>query len=80
MKINEITMTTPSRVTSVRPGQSAEIDHGDGTKTVVDLKANPNALLRDPATGKLRLSPGNKDNKSADTPKVGDNVEIDQDS
>ena len=44
MKINEI---TKGKISKMMPGQSAEIDHGDGTKTVVDLKTNPGALQKD---------------------------------
>jgi hypothetical protein len=47
MKIKEILEAQPATVSKVKPGQSAEIDHGDGTKTVIDLKKNPNALSKD---------------------------------
>jgi len=75
MKMNEIAPGI-SKVTSVKPGQSAEIDHGDGTKTTVDLKKNPNALSKD-ASGKVKLNKpqqpgGPKDPKT--TIKQGDKV------
>lgn len=53
MKIHEITEQVTGKITTMRPGQAAEIDHGDGTKTVVDLKkAN---LTKDPATKKVKV-------------------------
>ena len=56
MKIFEITdigPSKPAKVSNVGPGQSAEIDHGDGTKTVVDLKkAN---MVKDPKTQKVKI-------------------------
>ena len=48
MKINEITEMQgmkPSIIKNLKPGQSAEVDHGDGTKTMIDLKKNPNFTL-----------------------------------
>lgn len=77
MKIYELMQ--PAKVTKVMPNQSAEIDHGDGTKTVVDLKKNPQALAKDPSTGKLKLNkqptkPGQADKA---TIKPGDEVELD---
>lgn len=81
MKISELMQ--PAKVTKVMPNQSAEIDHGDGTKTVVDLKKNPQALAKDPESGKLKLNktpvkPGQAANKS--TIKPGDQVELDNES
>lgn len=78
MKIFELMQ--PAKITKVMPNQSAEIDHGDGTKTVVDLKKNPQALAKDPESGKLKLNkqpqkPGQTANKS--TIKPGDQVELD---
>lgn len=76
MKINEVTQGT---ISTVRPGQSAEIDHGDGTKTVVDLKKNPSALQKDPATGKVKLNKKPAQGQRPDpkeTPKPGDDVEM----
>lgn len=77
MRIFEVTQ---SRVTNVRPGTSAEIDHGDGTKTVVDLKKNPNALQKDPTTGKVKMNKSNSagTNQSKTTIKPGDTVEPDE--
>lgn len=79
MKIIEILEAQPAKVTAVKPGQSAEIDHGDGTKTVVDLKKNPNALQKD-ASGKVKLQkkpqPGEKNPKTSVKP--GDQVELDE--
>jgi hypothetical protein len=80
MKISEVTL--PAKVTKVMPNQSAEVDHGDGTKTVVDLKKNPQALAKDPATGKVKLStqpqkPGQPTMSKQDTiVKPGDKVEL----
>ena len=75
MKLHEISGT--SKVSKMTTGQ-AEIDHGDGTKTTVDLKRNPNALQKDPATGKVTMnksnSAGKTDNK--DTVRPGDEVEV----
>lgn len=83
MKISEVMQ--PAKVTKVMPNQSAEVDHGDGTKTVVDLKKNPQALAKDPATGKIKLStqqqkPGQAaSNKQNTAVKPGDKVELDDD-
>ena len=76
MKINEI---TKGKISKIMPGQSAEVDHGDGTKTVVDLKANPNALQKDTMTGKVKLANGNSgQNKNAKaTVNQNDEVEMD---
>lgn len=73
-------MGTPSKISKVRPGVSAEIDHGDGTKTVVDLKKNPNALVKDPATKKTKLIKNPKTGKpnASQTPKPGDKVTTDE--
>lgn len=62
MKVYEVTQQ--GRVSKVTPGQSAEIDHGDGTKTVVDLKQNPDALAKDPQTGRVNMSTRNQQNKN----------------
>lgn len=74
MKIYEVT----GKISKVQPGNSAEIDHGDGTKTVVDLKKNPQALAKDPASGKVKLNkkpqPGGKVDP-AKALKPGDEVE-----
>jgi hypothetical protein len=75
MKITEITQ---GKISNMQPGNSAEIDHGDGTKTVVDLKKNPAALQKDPATGKVKLNkkaqPGKVDPSKVVKP--GDDVEM----
>jgi hypothetical protein len=80
MKISEVTL--PAKVTKVMPNQSAEVDNGDGTKTVIDLKKNPQALAKDPVTGKVKLSatpkPGQSNMSKQDTTvKPGDKVELD---
>lgn len=77
MKINELMQ--PAKITKVMPNQSAEIDHGDGTKTVVDLKKNPQALAKDPETGKLKLNkePQKPGQQAKSTIKPGDQVELD---
>ncbi len=78
MKINEI---TAAKITQMKPGQSAEIDNGDGTKTVVDLKKNPTAIQKDASTGKVKLNkkpkPGGKPNPATQV-KPGDEVAIQQ--
>lgn len=82
MKIYEVTQSKVSRVT---PGQSAEIDHGDGTKTVVDLKKNPDALNKDAGTGRVNMNT-NKQNNQQGQPnsrtrvRPGDRVEIDREN
>ena len=81
MKISEVMQ--PSKVTKLMPNQSAEVDNGDGTKTVIDLKKNPQALAKDPETGKVTLNkqpqkPGQAAmSKPNTTIKPGDKVEID---
>lgn len=76
MKVVEVTQAKISRVT----GNSAEIDHGDGTKTVVDLQKNPNALQKDPATGKVAMNRNNQRNNNRPNSnrrvRPGDRVEI----
>lgn len=68
------------KLTNIQPGVAAEIDHGNGTKTQIDLKKNPSALSKD-AQGKLTLNakpvtaPGTP-GTTANTPKIGDKVEI----
>lgn len=44
MKINEV--TGQARVTR-STGNEVEIDNGDGTKTTIDTKKNPNAISQD---------------------------------
>jgi hypothetical protein len=79
MKIKEILEAQPATISQLKPGQSAEIDHGDGTKTVVDLKKNPTALTKG-SDGKVKLNKkppaGIKD--PATMVKPGDKIEIDQ--
>jgi hypothetical protein len=57
MKLFEVVMSEAdiARVTAIKPGQEAEIDMGGGIKTVVDLKKNPTALIKDP-TGKVMMT------------------------
>jgi hypothetical protein len=76
MRIKEI--LEASTISQIKPGQSAEIDHGDGTKTVVDLKKNPAALSKD-AIGKVKLNKKPDPNKRdpATLVKQGDKVDID---
>ena len=74
MKIDEI---MKAKIDSVKPGVEATVDNGDGTKTVVDLKKNPNALSKG-ADGKVKLATKPKaGQKPANTVKPGDDVEID---
>ena len=79
MKISEVT-NQQGRITRIRPGQEAEIDNGDGTRTIVDLKKNPQALEKDPRTNRVKVrnnnSSQNKPN-SQSTPRVGDRIELD---
>lgn len=81
MKINEV-ITKNSKITRTI-GNSVEIDHGDGTKTTVDTKKNPQAIQRD-ASGKLKVNTQPKNSamaqkkKQAQSPKPGEKVEIEQ--
>ena len=82
MKINEITEMQgqkPSVIKNLKPGQSAEIDHGDGTKTMIDLKKYPTALQKDHKTKKVTLTkkqqPGQKANPATQA-KRGDKVVV----
>lgn len=83
MKIYELMQTQTAKITKVMPNQSAEVDNGDGTKTVIDLKKNPSALTKDPESGKVKLAtkqtqkPG-QPAKKPDSFKPGDQVEIEQ--
>jgi hypothetical protein len=65
-----------SKISDLRPGQSATIDHGDGTKTTVDLKKNP--LTKD-TKGSIKLNApaktGQKPNP-ANLIKKGDPVDL----
>lgn len=77
MKLSELGQ---SKITKLQPGTSAEIDHGDGTKTTVDLKKQPNALQKDAATGKVKMNKSNSAGKTdaKTTVKPGDTVELDE--
>jgi hypothetical protein len=46
---------TTGKIVDVKPGAEATIDMGDGTKTVIDLKKNPTALVKSP-DGKVMMS------------------------
>jgi hypothetical protein len=75
MRFNEI--MNRSKIEKVQ-GDQVTIDHGDGTKTVVDKKKNPNALSKDDK-GNVKLSQ-NSDNKKknpASVIKPGAKVQID---
>lgn len=63
MKMNEVIGT--SKIVDLRPGQAATIDHGDGTKTTVDLKKNPQALTKNPR-GTIKLNKAPKPGVAAD--------------
>ena len=67
-----------AKISDLRPGQSATIDNGDGTKTTVDLNKNPQALTKD-AEGNIKLNtiakPGQKPNP-ASLIKKGDLVDL----
>lgn len=74
MKIFEITTATISKVDA----NNAEIDHGDGTKTIVDLKKNPSALTKDAKTGAVKINKSTKpgaDKEMGSQIKAGDKVE-----
>lgn len=75
MKINEVTQAKVSRSS----GNEVEIDHGDGTKTVVDTRKNPNAITRD-EQGKVKVNTNrnssmNRNNKQQ-PPRPGEQVEL----
>jgi hypothetical protein len=57
MKIFEVTLAeeTTGKLTDVKPGAEATVDMGDGTKTVIDLKKNPTALVKSP-DGKIMMN------------------------
>ncbi len=75
MRINEI--MSRSKIEKVQ-GNNVTVDHGDGTKTVVDKKKNPNALSKDDK-GNIKLSqnPDKKQDKTASIIKPGAKVNID---
>lgn len=75
MKINEVTQAKVSRSS----GNEVEIDHGDGTRTVVDTRKNPNAITRD-EQGKVKVNTNrnssmNRNNKQQ-PPRPGEQVEL----
>ncbi len=76
MRIIEVTQAKVSKVT----GNTAEIDHGDGTKTVVDLQKNPDALQKNQGTGRVTMNRNNqqKNNRPNNNQRVrpGDRVEL----
>lgn len=75
MRINEI--MNKSKIEKVQ-GNQVTIDHGDGTKTVVDKKKNPNALTKDDKGNvKLNQKPDNKKQNPASVIKPGAKVNID---
>ena len=58
MKIFEVTLTEDTgtgKLVDIKPGAEATIDMGNGTKTVVDLKQNPTALVKSP-DGKIMMN------------------------
>lgn len=80
-QVNEYSNTSAmnkSKISDLRPGQSATIDHGNGTKTTVDLKKNPQALTKGDK-GSIKLNapakPGQKPNP-ANLIKKGDLVDV----
>lgn len=72
MKINEI---VEGIVSNIKPGQSAEIDNQDGTKTVVDLKKA--TVTKDPKTKTVKVVKKNTGTQQdpASQIKAGDKVE-----
>lgn len=90
MKINEIApnmaqQASPSsssggnpnaKIKRIKPGSEAEIDNGDGTSTIIDLKKNPSALSKS-SDGKIKLmKPGTQGVDPATIIKPGDKVEF----
>lgn len=74
MRITEITQPKISKVA----GNSVTIDQGNGVTTTVDTKKNPNALNKDPKTGKVGVQkPQNSAMKknTKTTIKPGDKVD-----
>lgn len=81
MKIFEVVGPgTGAKIKSVRPGVEAEVDHGDGVSTKIDLKQNPNALSKT-SDGKVKMNkPGSKDDPAPERKmKPGQEVEIEED-
>lgn len=75
MKINEVTQAKVSRAS----GNEVEIDHGDGTKTTVDTRKNPNAITRSD-DGKIKVNTNKNSsmnrNQRQQRPRPGEQVEI----
>jgi len=75
MKINEVTQAKVTRAS----GNEVEIDHGDGTRTTVDTRKNPNAITRD-EQGKVKVNTNRnsaqRNNRSQQPPRPGEQVEI----
>ncbi len=71
---------TPGKISNIKPGETATVDHGDGTSTTIDLKKNPTALSKD-EQGKLKLNTkpatGQPQQPQGQEIKPGDQVEID---
>ena len=80
MKVFEVTQAKVSRA----QGNEVELDHGDGTKTVIDTKKNPQAIQRD-KQGKLTVTkPSNSamkqgNNNQPRTPRPGEKIDIETD-
>ena len=57
MKIFEITLREDSvmKLSQITPGVTATVDNGDGTKTEIDLRKNPTALVKSP-DGKIMMN------------------------
>ncbi len=81
MFIFEITQTKVSKA----QGNEVELDHGDGTKTVIDTKKNPNAIQRD-EKGKLKVTKQSQNSKmraggnnnQPRTPRAGEKIDIEE--
>ena len=76
MKINEVTQAKVTRAS----GNEVEIDHGDGTRTTVDTRKNPNAISRD-EQGNIKVNTNrnsamNGNNRRNQRPRPGERVEI----
>jgi hypothetical protein len=79
MKIFEVTQ--PAKIVK-NTGKEVEIDHGDGTKTMVDTEKNPEAINRD-STGKLTVNTSSSSNsamaqkkKQDKMPRPGEKIEV----
>lgn len=82
MKITEVTQN--ARVTR-SSGNEVEIDNGDGTRTTIDTRKNPNAISRDDQGNvKVNRNTGNSaqnnnSNNKNRPPRPGEKVEIEVD-